>query len=308
MVTGSAAGPGELVVPTQRPLAGPAPAFLGRPHDEILTAISGARPIGGRGTSGVSLSMYVNLEGPDDAAFKPRTRVGQRWNGEIAAFRLGRLLGIDRVPPALTRRVRPALIQGLLSDEPETLARFNEEAVIDGEGMASGAFIYWVPEIHPAEVSRLENLDDWTGWLRQGAAIPPERLELAHQLSDSIVFDYVTGNWDRWSGGNAFYGPDGRTLILLDNNAAFGTEFSDRLRRRLEAPLVQVERFSATLYHRLIGLSAEDIEAELAADPTGVDLLTGEQIARVLERRDQVLQRIEALADRHGHDAVLCFP
>jgi hypothetical protein len=308
-ITTTAPLPTELIRPARRrPEPGPAPDFLGRPNQEILEAISQARPVGGRGTTGVSLSMYLNLEGDDDAAFKPRTRSGQRWTGEIAAYRLGRVLGFDTIPPAITRRIPAPLLRAIVGDEPETLARIEQEAVTDGEGMITGALVYWVPVIHTAEVERLEELDRWTRWLRQGAAIPPERLELTRQLSDLIVFDYLTGNWDRWSSGNMLYGPDRRTLLLMDNNAAFNTEFSQHLEERLSAPLSQVERFSATLYHRLVGLRAEDIEAELASDPTGSDLLTAQQIAAVLTRRDDVLRRIESLSDRHGHDAVLCFP
>lgn len=304
----SVSTPDELVSPTLRPLPGPPPAFLGRSSLEILDRISQARPIGARGTSGMSLSMYVNLEGDDDAAFKPRTRFGQRWNGEIAAYRLGRLLGLDRIPPAVTRKVRAPLLRNLLADEPQVLARFQEEAVIGDDNLVEGAFIYWIPEIHPAEVDRTEELGQWTRWLAQGATIPPDRLDLAHQLSDTIVFDYIEGNWDRWSGANVFFGPDRRTLLIMDNNAAFQTAFSARIRERLEAPLAQVERFSATLYRRLVGLGAEDIRAELAQDPAGAALLSDEQIAGVLERRDEVVARIEDLAARHGHDAVLCFP
>lgn len=300
--------PVELVAPALRPLPGPPPSFLGRSTEEILQILSTSRPIGARGTSGQSLSMYINLQGDDDAAFKPFTRVGQRWNGEIGAYRLGRLLGVDRIPPAITRKVRAPLIRGLLADEPEDLERFNEEAVIDDDNLVTGAFVYWIPVIHPAEVDQSHELEQWTRWLKQGATIPPERLALARQLSDTIAFDYVAGNWDRWSGGNMYFDESDSTLLVMDNNAGFGTTFSPRVQERLDAPLAQVERFSALFFRRLIGLNAEDIRAELAQDPQGESLLTDEQLAAVLERRDNLVRRIERLSERHGHDAVLCFP
>ncbi len=103
-------------------------------------------------------------------------------------------------------------------------------------------------------------------------------------------------------------GPKKRTLLVMDNNGAFNTKFSPRMRQRLEAPLRQVERISATLYRRLVGLSAEDIRAELALDLVGQTLLSDVQVAAVLERRDQVVEQVDALKRVHGHDAVLCFP
>jgi hypothetical protein len=300
--------PDELVAPTTRPLPGPPPSFLGRSSVEIIDRISLAAPIGARGTSGLSLSLYLNLEGDDDAAFKPRTQGGQRWNGEIAAYHLGRLLGMDTIPPAVTRDLRAPLLKNLLSDDPQVLVRVEEEAIIDADNTIRGALIYWIPEIHPADIERYGELHEWTEWLAQGATIPPDRGDLARQLSDLIVFDYVEGNWDRWSGGNVYFGPDRRTLLAMDNNASFQTVFSPRIHERLEGPLAQVERFSAVLYRRLIGLNADDLRAELSQDPAGASLLTDEQIAGVLERRDVVVARIERLAARHGHDAVLCFP
>ncbi len=300
--------PSELVAPAGRPLPGPEPTFLGRSTDDILHIISTARPIGARGTSGQSLSMYINLDGDDDAAFKPYTNVGQRWNGEIAAYRLGRLLGVTRIPPAITRKVRAPLIRGLLADEPDDLERFNDEAVFDNDSLVKGAFVYWVPVIHPAEVDQSHELEQWTRWLKHGAAIPPERLDLARQLSDTIAFDYVAGNWDRWSGGNVYFAADESTLLVMDNNAGFGTTFSPRIQERLDAPIAQVERYSAVFYRRLVGLNEADIRTELSHDPSGETLLTDAQISGVLDRRETLIRRIETLAERHGHDAVLCFP
>jgi hypothetical protein len=294
--------------PRQHPAPPPERTFFGRPDDDILRAIRSRRIIGARATAGSSLSMFLNLDGPDDAAFKPATDRGQRWYGEIAAYRLGRLLGIDRIPPAATRDVRIPVVRSLLKTNVPVLERFNEEALFNGDNTVGGAVMYWIPSIHGADVDRLENLEQWTRWLQQGGAIPPEQLSLAQQLSDTIVFDYVTGNWDRWSGGNVLFGPDETTLLIMDNNAAFNVEFSERLRERLDAPLNQVERYSASMYRRLLGLSEADYRAELAQDSRGDQLLTDEQMDAIFVRRDEVVERIEALTHEHGHDEVLCFP
>jgi hypothetical protein len=252
--------------------------------------------------------MYLRLGAEFDGAFKPRTRRGQQWSGEVAAYRLGRVLHIDRIPPSTTRWLRVSQLEGLLAGETAFLERFQKDIIRERDGAVRGALTYWVPVIRAARVERLEQLPRWTVWLRQGEAIPPERVALAQQLSELIVFDYVAGNWDRWSGGNVYWDGAGEKLLIMDNNAGFGTRFSEPIARRLQAPLDQVERFSATLYRRLMGLRREDFRAELAEDPAGVTLLTADQITAVLQRRQQVVTRIQALVRQYHHDQVLCFP
>lgn len=301
--------PGDLVTPTlshpTRPQ--PEPSFLGLDEAVILDAIKGRRIIGGRATSGASLSFYFNLEGDIDAAFKPNTSRGQRWTGEIAAYRLDQLLGLNRVPPATIRRLQVPMLRSLIEDDQEQLARFDDEVVADHGTTIRGAVIYWVPTIHRAEVDRLEELEQWTRWLRQGGTIPPERLSHAQQLSDLIVFDYLTGNWDRWSGSNVLWGPERQTLLMMDNNGAFNAVFAEPLTERLRAPLEQVERFSALLVHRLRQLDERELRAALGRTDSGDLLLTDEQLDALFERRGQILGRLDELVARHGQDAVLCF-
>lgn len=299
----------DLMPPTKgRPQRPEGPAFLGLRDSALLGTLRERKAIGARGTAGSSLSMFLNLEGEIDASFKPHTYRGQRWSGEVAAYRLGRLLGIERVPPATTRTFKVPVLEALLRDEPDILERFKSESVTYDDNTVKGAVVYWVPVIHRAEVDRLESLPRWTRWLKQGGSIPPERLGFAQQLSDTIVFDYVTGNWDRWSIHNVLYGPRRKTLLIMDNNGAFGVKFSDSVWKRLETPLLQVERYSASLYRRLVGLREEDFREELTLDPSGDSLLTDRQFELVFSRRDAVVKRIETLAREHGHDAVLCFP
>ena len=152
----------DLMSPAPRRPARPqGRTFFGRPDDAIIKSISEANVLGIRATAGSSLSMFLNLEGEDNAAFKPATNRGQRWYGELAAYRIGRLLGIERIPPAVTRDIRIPVMRGLLASNQTALDRFNEEAIYNGDNTVGGALMYWVPEIHEAEVDRLENLDEW---------------------------------------------------------------------------------------------------------------------------------------------------
>ena len=55
----------------------------------------------------------------------------------------------------------------------------------------------------------------------QGTFIPPEKRPLAAQLSDLVLFDFLTANPDRYSGGNIKMSPDGSQLYFMDNTMAF---------------------------------------------------------------------------------------
>ena len=44
---------------------------------------------------------------------------------------------------------------------------------------------------------------------------------MAAQVSTLIVFDFLTANPDRYSGGNMKMSPDGKQLFFMDNTMSF---------------------------------------------------------------------------------------
>ncbi|MFO0674060.1 MAG: hypothetical protein U0235_31320 [Polyangiaceae bacterium] len=84
-------------------------------------------------------------------------------------------------------------------ERPRALAR---EVEADADDAVPGALIPWIEDL---EVIRLESdpwKSRWRGWLLAGAEIPASDRAMAAGIATMIVFDGVTGNWDRWSGAN----------------------------------------------------------------------------------------------------------
>ncbi len=99
------------------------PSILGRrrfvgselDQDVILRYLASARPVRFKPVGSTSIVYEMVLDGPVNAAFKPASR--HRPNGaiaEVAAYQIGRLLGMDNIPPAVTRRMRRDEIQSRL--------------------------------------------------------------------------------------------------------------------------------------------------------------------------------------------------
>src|SRR5262249_7175578 len=160
------------------------------------------------------------------AAVKPE----QTWpqtgpRKEIAAYRINRLLGFNHVPPAAARTFHRDDLVGKLPPEAAFEAtRIDNEGLFDGEGFVRGAVSYWIPVIVDSQLDTDENVMAWTRWMTVGEEIPADKVELMAQLSSLLLFDLLTNNSDRFSGGNLMTSPDGRTLYWMDNTFGFQVE------------------------------------------------------------------------------------
>jgi hypothetical protein len=124
-----------------------------------------------------------------------------------------------------------------------------------------------------------------------------------------IVFDYVTGNWDRFSGGNLFVTPDGAELVLIDNNSTFAP-WSKRQKNKMVRLLRQTMRFSAPLIEALNMLQTEDMKHIRSKTQSGTTqaLLSSDEVELLFHRRDTVLSHVEQLIKEHGRQKILAFP
>jgi hypothetical protein len=148
----------------------------------------------------------------------------------------------------------------------------------------------------------------WSEWLTLGGQIPePARMMMAY-LSSMLLFDYLIANWDRFSGGNAKGDASGTVLYLRDHDSAFGQAIQPSVQRRVLDRMLRAERFSRSFYRALRGLGVAELEACLAAEPSGEPLLTRAQLDAVLDRRDTVVSHVASLIELHGADRVLVFP
>ncbi|MCS6799494.1 MAG: hypothetical protein NZ898_13390 [Myxococcota bacterium] len=286
------------------------PRFVGsaRTADEILERIGNARPVAFRPVGRTSIVFEMRLAGGDShAAFKPVSRRHPAgYRAEIAAYRVARALGMDQVPPAVWRRLPGALLLERLDPEAaERWPQIEAELVFERDGSLRGAAIHWVSGMRPYALSAA----DWRR-LRHDAPLDPGTQTRDADLSQMIGFDYLIGNWDRFSGGNVSSTAAGDRLYIRDHNLAFAHPLGTRLHERVLEPLRRVERFSRRWIDAVRRLDERRLRAELERDPGwAVDpCLDDARIAALLERRDTLLSWVGSLVEAHGAEATLAFP
>jgi hypothetical protein len=256
---------------------------------------------------GSSVVLRVELKEGIEAAFKPTTKDRETaYQREIAAFRLASALGLDTVPPViLIKYGRDELQSKLHQDYSSRWSEIDERILWDGHGLTEGALITWVSEAKSARFSDVTSESSWTQWLLQGQTAPSA--SLARDLSNMLAFDYLIGNWDRFSGGNFKMTKDNSRLILLDHNSAFGAPFRDKIHERVYQRLRQAQKFSRTAYERLLLLDKPKLVRLFDMDANTPALLSAAQIDGLLDRRATLLSYIQSLIEIHGSDKILVF-
>ena len=331
-VSGVAYLRGEMARPATPP---PAPAPAGLPSRDDLSALPDLRvSLESSGTflgmsdefllsrvrtqpivrfklnhGGSSISFRVDFADGSRAAWKPtQTNLQSIPRKEIAAYRLNRLLGMNAVPPAAARAVsRDELFTHLHPDSLSALPRIQAETVFGPNGMTIGTASYWIPAIKDSGFDTPAGRQQMAAWLTIGERIPVEHREMAAQLSDLVVFDFLTANPDRYSGGNMKMSTDGSQLYFMDNTMSFFVGLEGT--QRNQANLLRTQRFSRTLYDALDKISAPTLERILTEDAGNpYEILTPAEIKAVVARRDMVRTHIDAMIAEHGSKAVFAFP
>lgn len=303
--------------------------FFGHRDRPIRNALANA-PVAEvtRGHGGRSLSFRITLEDGTEGYFKPEQAFnGMRWSSEIAAFHLDRELGLGRVAPCVARRVAWADLEAAAGGDAR-----EDELAVGEEGTLRGAFVWWVPE----RLRPLPLPDGWEAWLRidatrpavspfqrpgayrtalaaatEGARQPiedpptPDRPERPAELSDVIVFDYLTQNTDRWGGNNTNLRTvgEGGELMFLDNAAGFV------LGRRvpiMDQRLAEVQRFRRRTVAAVRALDVDRLQSRLEDDPLA-PALDPRQLAHLEARRDFLVAYVDGLVERYGEDEVLAY-
>ncbi len=231
-----------------------------------------------------SVVFKIELTSGRKAVFKPHSKRGPgRYKGEIAAYGLARALGLDAVPRAFaTTFAHTELVTAAKDDEKA--AKLLAEDVIVEDGRVKGALTMWIDDYEVLPLEKEPLFSQVRGWLKKGSTIPPEKLELARATSTLIVFDYLTGNWDRWSGANVAMS-EGRMLYVDNDGAFFENPPKDGLARN-ERMLKATDRFSRSFVEKLRSLSDEDLSAAL-------DVLSTKAIDGVRARRREALAVLE---------------
>ena len=130
---------------------------------------------------------------------------------------------------------------------------------------------------------------------------------MAAQVSTLIVFDFLTTNPDRYSGGNMKMSPDGKQLFFMDNTMSFYVDGDGYEKNRVV--LFKTQKFSRALYQALDKVTMSNLQRALAEElDTPYEILTPAEIAAVVSRRGVVQRYVASLIAQHGERAVLAFP
>lgn len=281
-------------------------ALLGRLRGDAITQL---RPVG---TTSVVLRVRSGEE--TLGAFRPAATTHPRGHlHEIAAYRVAELLGLDNVPPTVSRTLLTNELQRTLDPSFEDRwPDLRERLVADGDGRVRGSMTYWIPVMRELGLDQPDVLREWSAKLRQGARMESSDfpLTLLRDLSNCVVFDYLIGNTDRFSGANVQGLPDRSRLFIRDHNLAFFSELTAARRDRLRVSLERSQRFSRRTVTQLTRMTRESLGAALARDPLhtpAAPLLAAAQVDALFARRSTLLSYIGALVDEHGVEAVLVF-
>jgi hypothetical protein len=295
--------PPAVVAAAEAPVLPPNPYGSARRYgelleDEIVTALTQARILSARNVGNTSVNLHCDLEGSIDGAFKPaETRHVDHWRAEIGAFRVAQLLGIDRVPPAVFRRV-----------SRDELAGAPAGRLLFRAGWARGAMIYWVPVLHRAGIFSGDALTEWTNQLVVGVDIPGGARRRAEEISTLISYDFVIGNWDRWHGTNTLVDGNGG-LVYRDNNGGFLEPMPRWKMEIIFSFLQRVQRFSRRFVDQVRAMTLPALRRAIAADADGREPLLNEaQLRAMMRRRATFIQYVDALVSIHGPTEVYCFP
>jgi len=283
------------------PAPAPEPGFLGGDDEALLERICNGTPERWeRNHGGTTISFRLVFADGTMAAYKPEQLVGHsHWEAEVAAYRLNRRLGMNRVPPSCRRSATHDELLGADGVTADFRTRVGDEVPFDADGTVAGMAMVWVPELKGGEEFALDG--EWKWWVARGGNIPAGREADAAALSDMLLLDWLTLNVDRWTGGQirrqgAMDGP----IVLIDNAAGFGAN-PDQNTGRVWPSFRLAQRFRPVVVEQLRALDDATIDELLG------DILDTEQLGGLRERRDRALERIDQLLDQFGEDSVLYF-
>ncbi|MFW2389626.1 MAG: hypothetical protein ACN4G0_14900 [Polyangiales bacterium] len=284
-----------------------------------------------KGKGGRSLAFKITLEDGTRGYFKPKqTFSAAHWYSEVAAYYLDRELGLGRVPPTTGRTFRWKELRAAAGSDSRV-----DELGISPDGAIKGAFIWWIPE----PLKRVRMGRNWERWLRVQQSLPitpyqrpvdyradlnrrpgvreatdpskpiakaPDIEERPAELSDLILFDYLTQNVDRWGGDFTnvrSLGTQG-PLIYLDNGAGFW--LGEQRLGLMEARLRALQRFRRSTIEAIRNLDIVRFSKRLAEDPLA-PVLNEKQLDGLAQRRQAVLDHVDSMLDRFGEARVLAW-
>lgn len=285
---------------TAAPSVASATAGSAAPVDPYVTA----EPTRAKSIGHTSYVLQLTLDDGAKAVFKPRSKLplgDRRYRGEIAAYRLATALGIDNVPRAIPRSFEASKLRSLQPD-------FDQHGLVDDDGRVRGALMPWIEHYRVLPLEEKSWRDRWEPWLFDArSTIPDDQRELASSISTMIVFDYVTANWDRWSGGNVAQDGEGGKLLFVDNDGAFYEWPSAGALAGQLAMVRRMARFSRRFADALRAMDAAALRDALGEEAPGVPLLPDRVVADAEARRRTAVRAIDNRVRVAGESATYAF-
>ncbi len=270
--------------------------FRGQEEDALLRAMA-TRPVLRvmHRFSSTTLVFHCDLGDGLEIAFKPARRgEHQWWKHEVLAYRLARVLGIvDRVPPAVSRRVPVSALRGFLN---------HADLIRERDGTVRGVAIAWMPVLHHSGLHLPEARDEWTRWMFARHDIPPASRRRASQIAALIAYDYLQANFDRWNSANVAL-DEHDDIVFRDNNRGW---FLENLVQTDRGGLDHIERVPAWLLPGIERATADAVRAEVRRDGLPFSRLErADYWAAYSARREALLARIRGAIAEHGRERVL---
>lgn len=298
-------------------------------------------------SQGTQLKVAMTLSGGQRVAFKPMTyerdfvMVGtpyagrDRHNAEIAAFHLNRIIGLNRVPIVVGRKIdlesdiRPIAHKQLLSTyfyrDGNTCfygkcayCKGPEYGVCAMRTMLEGSVTLWLPDSYslgspiphpwrrtyrPNKPAKWEKDPNYCQKVKN--VRPYETAPRLLDLIDIAIFDFIISNADRHHYETFEYSKDS-IVVALDNGKAFGNPYTDEY--SILAPLYHCCMVRRTMYTRLLDLRGEVLGQVLfnvlQSEPLH-PVLTPQNYIAVDRRLEKVIKTIRDCITNHGEAAVL---
>jgi len=277
------------------------------PVDESrLAAYARAVPQRLKSVGHTSVVFRADFGGGLRAAYKPESKRGhKRYRGEVASYRLAKLLGLPNVIPADVHAFSRESLRAAAQGDARALSLLDDE-VIDRKGRVYGSLVPWIDKLEFIAIDAPAERARWEKELKSGDDVPADRRALDAQISNLIVFDYLTGNWDRWSGENVGIDRASGLLLFVDNDGTFFDPIP-RLFEPEKKLLHEIDRFSRALVARLRAVSALDLADAFGDEEPGSPLLSARVVAACEERRKEVVALVDEKIAKLGEANVLYF-
>lgn len=314
------------------------PAFL--PPDEYIDEPSwdAIAPLGG----GSTLTFKIQNDNKTIAAFKPlQTRRQSNYRAEIAAWRLCQLIECDfKVPYNKEIRIEKSAFFTMFNRSKSSKKEDYAPQLVDliwtkqnGKEYLFGTYKEWIDDFtrFPIELLTL-----WKPWLAQSETTSPllelkialapiqnissiHKLypkilsaspnlttdQLASQIAQILVFDLLTGNWDRFSGVPQWWGVNCQfandQIVSIDNGASFQPYTNQKVFERFQ----MAQKFSKRFIREIHALNKDETLALLFPNPDERERRSFEQF---WIQRTVLLSHVDSLVEQYGAERVFAFP